>query len=542
MHRILYLAKVLRKCTGTGSKDGSEVSDKTKDTALYIIFAAIFVGMFFVGRMLGVWAYLLGEPISVFQSFFMLGAVVSILLTIPGMINTLYMSSDMGMLLTLPFTANEIVSARVINLLKLPVLISLVVTIAPGIGYFSTVGVIPEMLLAIIVAFVCMPVISLSALGIIVVLLMSVVKGLRSRDSLKIVGAIALIIVFAIYVFVVNSNYSEESVKQISQTVSLFDDIFPINFALEMLMVNASMWGVLISFGITAAFLIVFVLVVRKFYLAAALSMQDTAASYGVVSEREFAKIIKKKAVIRAVAEKELKVTSRNPAYLLTGYLYPIFVPLLTAIVLLFTGSNMISFNSGNTAVDTFFLFTIIVPLMVGMGVGTCAVVTTPVSREGEDFVLLRISPVKLANILKAKKIAGFIVGVGPTIVIIVIGGAILVPLYGLQFWGIIYGVALAALLGMAGVNACMTRDLKNPNLVWDNEAQMIKSAGGATAIIYLVLCIAGGMALAILGMAFEWVLLFAAAAIVLSLISALLTGMKTKKWAGKVAAQLHME
>ncbi len=541
MQRIFYLAKILRKCTGTGVKGAEEVSGKTMDIVMYIIMAVIFAAMFFVGRMLGAWAFLLGDPANVFQSFFMLGSVVSLFLTIPGMINTLYMSSDMGVLLTLPLTANEIVSARVVNLLKLPVLISLVVTIAPGIGYFTTSGVVPEIALAMLVAFVCMPIIVISILGIVVVLLMSVVKGLRSRDSLKIIGAVALIIIFAIYIVAVRYDYNQEAIKQISQTVSKFDGIFPINFALGYLMAGKSFAWAFAALAITAALAVVFVIVVKKFYLSAALSMQDTSSSYGIVSDKKFAKSVKKHPLVKTVVIKELKMTGRNPAYLLTGYLYPIFMPLLTTFALLFTSSSIVDIKTGDAAVDTFFIFTLVTPLMVSLGVSSCAVVTTAISREGADFMLLRVAPVKLESVVKAKKIAGFIVGAGPSLVYVLIGGAILVHLHDLQIWGILYGVVIAALIGIIGVNLHVSRDLKKPNLVWDDEAQMIKSAGGALTLIFLLICLVGGIGIAILGTIVTWTMLFALLVIAICVIFVILTGMNTKKWTGKVATQLKM-
>ena len=485
MNKALALARVLKKCGNESTEEKN--SGHVESLAFLCLGVIAAVLLFFLGRTFGRFAIILGDPMTFIQLLFMIGALISLFFVFPSVINQLYMSNDLSVLLTLPYSSSQIVMARLINLIRLPVAICLVTTLPVVIGYASR-DFSFSLILAGLLAAICEPIIVLSFVGIVTIAIMSNVKGVRNKDLLRTVGIILLFLVFVGITALTKQQGTGSAMDfgKLIASIGHFNNVLPINFALGALMKGFSLLAVLEILGITAAFALVFLLLISRFYLNGALAMQETSAGKGLVSGAQMEQFNRKRSLVAAYTEKELKSVSREPAYLMNGFLYTIVFPLVW--VFINGASDMgIPLKALHTANGLFCYLLLMVPLITFLAASANAIAASSFSREGSSFGILKTMPLSPLVILKAKRNAALVVcGCGSTLYVIV-GGLLLFFLGYMPIWGIAYGLLLNIPLLIFIVDTNMLHDIKKINLNWESEAQMLKTCTGAASLIMMI-------------------------------------------------------
>ncbi len=489
MNKVLNLAKVLQKCGSSNEEALRNKADFNSNLLALIFTAAGCVLMFWVGTKISLLSAIGMDASAVFEMLFFACAIVILIMNIPHVVNQFYMSNDLSILMVLPYKPVQILEARILNAIKVPYLISLVLTIPAGLSYAFFNPMPASFILALILAFVCIPILVFSFVSAVIILIMSVAKGLRNKDFLKTIGIILVFALLVLYMILVQtSGEGNQMMANAFQAFGTASSILPINFALHSLMEGFQILSVLEVLGITAAFALVFWLFASKLYVNSALSMQETSSGGKLLEIKDIEQLSAKKSIVKSYFKKEAAMICREPAYLMNGFLYTLAMPILMLVLNIL---QMPSFGiSLSDLLSTDFAIIIwMIMCTIELTFSACsinAIACCPLSREGNELGFLKSTPIAVSDILKAKqRIALVICSLGCTS-FLVIGGIILLALGLLPFWAILMALALNIPLVYTIVNFNMIHDLKKPYFDWETEAQMLKKTTGAVSYILL--------------------------------------------------------
>lgn len=499
MSKILLLAKILRK-SGAGSDE--TFHEHSADLAKNIIFALLGIAgvalTFWIGTLLGGLSKIADFlAYDIFQVLFMTGAFIGLFFAIPPIVNSFYMSGDIPVVLMMPLSSIQIVVARIINAASFPLAITFISTIPAGIGFMVTTQVTPNFVIAILLAFVCNFLISISAIATVIVLLMTFVKILRNKDLLKIIGVIIVFAVLVLYYVVLGVGNDEKPMSEVAISVANsmvpYSNALPINFALRELMTQFSWVAVLEIVGITAAFVILFLLVAKVLYLSGAIDMQSTASVNRQLSESDMKKKLGKRGQIAAMVQRDLRMVRRNPAYLMTGYLYTFGMPILMFFAMAMSRmKDLAEFFSDPANISPVFGYA----LVVGIGIiipsmTTCmnAIASTAISREGASFGILKQFPMSWEDILKAKQRAAFIICESASLLYVLVAEIVALVLGVIDIPQMLLGLLVQGAMSYLCVNINIMHDIKVPNLTWESEAQMVKKSSNCVTSIIIFVC-----------------------------------------------------
>ena len=496
MHKTFELAKVLKK--GSGSEKDSN-SMKTFIIVMGVIIALLLAALgVFMDKLGGK----IGDPVMLFQELFLVGAVFSMFFTAPMIINTMYMSDDLTVLLTLPYTYNQIIWAKIINVSSLSWLASAVFSLPCGLAYGVTHTVSISFFLALILAAICVPVITLSFMGSIIILIMYFVHSLRNKDTMKILGAVfGFIILIGVVIASNLTNTDTDAVNKLIGAVGKFVNVLPVNFALKVLL-SGSFDGLMLLavVGITAGFFVIFALLAKFLYISGALSMQNTSSASMNLSGEAFARACEQKSVFRTFLKRDLQLVRRNPAFLMNGFLVPYIYPAVLLLIYMFSTNNFEFMSVTNIDSDIAALgWTTGVAILIG-SVASCGnvIATTCMSREGSDIMVLKQLPVNYKDVLKAKQWTALLVSGGSCVLYDVVGGMVLAAMGLLPVWAIPYALILSFGVLYFCISSVMVPDIKKPSFTWESEADMIKGKTTASSIILMLVTIFLAMGLLI--------------------------------------------
>ena len=510
MHKTIKLAKILKK--GAGKESGGAAASIVLGILGALLAALLAVLGVYLNRMHS----MIADPSVFFQELFLAGAIVSLIFLVPRILNTMYMSNDLPLLLTFPYTYNQIIGAKVLNVSSVAWIFCAIFSLPCQIAYGIVNGCGPAFFGAAVLAAVCVPILILSAIGSILVLIMPLVHTFRNKDTLKVIGGILLFaLVIAIVLLPQIGNADSAMVAGVVSGLAKVVNILPINFALGSLMSGSgSGLMVLAIIGITAVCGVIFALLTKALYIKGTLSMQETSASGKTLTDQTLHKASGKRSVYRAYLMKELRLVRRNPAYLTNGFLYTFIYPAVLLIILMVSSGSvsMLSVSVLKTQMGTLGWVAGVVLVVTVVASGSNAIAASSMSREGAELMLLKQTPVDQKVVLKAKQGAALVVcGISVGLYVIV-GGGILVCMGKMAFWGIPFGLVIGAGALVFCVNTVMLRDIKKPMFVWENEADMLKTRTGARCLILMFAGLFIGLALAIaiplLPIAYFWPIL----------------------------------
>ena len=317
--KVRKLIAVLQKCNGKaaiGSKDAL-ISPKAAK-----IFAV--VGVVFLIALLAMVAYLI-EPLvapfvdlkSLTQTLMLIVLLMSFVLSVKNIVTVLYTADDLSVLLPMPFSAGQIVTAKLAVSLQFPLMLSVLLlnTICIGFGLREAPGA--PYFIGVVLSSVLIPLFGMSVATLLVVIVFRVFGFIRNRDITVVLGGLFTLALTVGYIFVnsrMQSGNSEEAAAAVSSG-------FPNIGYMCRFMFEGDLLGLVISLAVTLAAPALAMLAVKLFYLSTALSMQNTGTNKKKVTKESLSGK-KKISVLKALTGYESKHTRRNPAYL-AGALYP---------------------------------------------------------------------------------------------------------------------------------------------------------------------------------------------------------------------------
>lgn len=520
MKKLLLLTRILRKVgSGQDNENEKKYAGDTRQLITVFLSIALAIGLFFASGWIADYAGLFGGTGAIFSCLFLIVGIMVFFLSILDLIGTLYMSTDLPVLLSLPFSANQIVLARIINACRTTVIFASLIILPFGVGFGTKVSVSPMYWVGLILGNLCVPVSAVALAAIVIIVIMAVFPFFRRRDTVTIIGALlafALAILLSVGINVENKVDGEQVRQTVGGVIGIFSSVSVILPSVPLicdLMDGGSPLLILPVLCITAGLIPVFLLISRFLYLRGALAMQDTAAASRKLEKEALFRVSEKRSVREACIRRDLRTIFRTPAYLTNGWLMAFLWPALLLIGLLKPGED------GNTLFSAMAMDPSNPLTMAGpcIGLGMLAAIApcclsclgeTVVNREGKSFYYMKMLPVPYSVQVRAKRDAcarifsiGSVGYVTALAVIGVITGIVSVP------WAL-YTVILTASTLAVILNVQVLRGLKRPNLNWESESTIAKSSVFNMAVflisfvLLLIIAVASAFLLVLLGTA----------------------------------------
>lgn len=411
MKHILKLYKMLKR---NGSKGSSSSG----------AFLEVLIGLAVAG-ILGFLSYRFASVIQMFGGTTLIVIIIGILVTLGiigigffTLIGRMYTSSDIEILITLPFSSVQIAILRVLSFLQLALGASFLFFMAPAIGYSFVFPIEAREWVGLILVSALLPIFVTSILASVVIILMRVLKLFRSRETLKVIGAVCMFFLLCAYYFLVNNDQEVNIEALLAKYMGVLDTIksaIPVmGFSLEFI-TTGSVLNVLFVILSCVLAIVIFVVVAKTMYLQGAMNMLD-ANKGKMLTDEDVSKYCTRNNSLNSLIKKEYRMVRRNPAYLLhnfiVGALWPILVILLFKNMIpglktamnegvfknLFGTVNFTGFAVASTMLSLLMLCVVNIPLIMQ------TIAYSSLSREGSSFMIMKQLPVPYEVQLEAKR------------------------------------------------------------------------------------------------------------------------------------------
>ncbi len=492
--KVRKLISVLEKCNGKSKIGGSEALISPMAAK---IFAA--AGLVFLTVALAAAAYFAEPFISPYISLrdftnvlMMVLLLLSLVLSVKNIVTVLYTADDLPVLLPMPFSAGQIVIAKLTVTLKFPVVLSVILINASFFGFGLRAGMGAAFNIGTVLSSVLIPVTGLAIAALLTVVIFKCCGFIRNRDIMVAIGGILTIVLTVGYLFVssiLNSNDSPDAALSALSTFAGISEYFPNIAFMNGFMFDGSIIGLFVSLGITAAAIALALLVIKLFYLSTALSMQNTGSAKKPV-EKSMLSARKKRGVLNALTSYEAKNARRNPAYMIYGFAMTFIWPLFFVLPFAF-GKNALFSTAGS--VDTSAALICAIFLGIAASCFACGFNNLPgtaFSREGDSFYILRAMPLDFKVYYKSKlRFSMLICSLGSVPYILILGivciATGIVPFTG--SWVFLYSAFVCVLCNLIFVNCMLVSNAKSPVFNRDSETEISRKLGGINAAALII-------------------------------------------------------
>lgn len=479
MKDVFLLTKVLLK----GSKSQSE-GRKNSIKKFILIFVAL-------AYLMGVVGYVCYEIISALVIFklefmFIKLALIGmftfyIMQTIVAGLNVLFFSKDIETLLPLPIKPNKIVMAKMNTLLISEYFTGLMI-LAPALvmyGYVLSLGI--NYYIFALLAFLLLPIAPVIFMSLLVTLIMKITNIFRNKNLVQYLSILlTFILIFAIEAM--TATMSEEvtnqeianvvtSVEQMANEYSVL--YMPVQPIYEMVINYNNLDGI-INFGISVILsIIVYIIgsnIIAKVYL-------KVVTSLAVTSKKKSSNIkindYKIKSAKSSFFKRDMSLLLRNPNFFLNCLLTPIIM------VVLMGGSVIVSFKdipSGELEfirgyINEGYPFAIMLAIIC-LAFAFNFISVTAYSRDGSSAIALKYMPIKFADQITYKTLAGTWVNFVLMIFILI---AIKILINTLSYSNMMMLMLLGTIINVVNNYIGVIIDLKNPKINWITEQTVVK-------------------------------------------------------------------
>ena len=494
MKKILNLYKMLNK---------NNTSDKGDSSKLFMFI----VGGVMISFILGYVGYKFADSID------MMGGV-PVILSVSGLvagigifafgffslINSMYMSSDIELLITLPLSSTQIVLLRLLSFLGLAFGIGFVAIIPISIGFAVATSAGITSWVSIILEFIFVPVFATFITASAVILLMSVVRIFRNVDVLRYIGIGVLFILLCLYFFFANSNNSHVEVNSLITILAGFGTtlqyVDPVSGFMSAFVTSGSIIDLLISIVLLAASVLLFLIVAKFLYLEGALNMQSTSVSGKILSDEELNKACTNNGTYKSLVKKEFNMLRRNPAYSLNNFVIGFLWPIL-AVVLMYgtisSVSKMFAPSEGAqdpTTISIRFVIMstcLIMFIMILIPMTYQSIAYSSLSREGKSFPIMKQIPVDYKIQIKAKLTVAERIQHIQTTGYVLLGAVIIYLIMGVPVYFALCPTLLAFTFTEMAICMDMLNGYKNASVNWDNEKSIASKNSGAMFAFYIL-------------------------------------------------------
>ena len=417
-----------------------------------------------------------------------------------SLINSMYMSSDIELLITLPLSSTQIVLLRLLSFLGLAFGIGFVAIIPISIGFAvaTSAGIISWV--SIILEFIFVPVFATFITASVVILLMSVVRIFRNVDVLRYIGIGVLFILLCLYFFFANSNNSHVEVNSLITILAGFGTtlqyVDPVSGFMSAFVTSGSIIDLLISIALLAASVVLFLLVAKFLYLEGALNMQSTSVSGKILNDEELNNACTNNGTYKSLVKKEFNMLRRNPAYSLNNFVIGFLWPILAVVLMYGTISsvtNMLTPSEGAQDPTTLSIRFVIMStclimfIMILIPMTNQSIAYSSLSREGNSFPIMKQIPVDYKIQIKAKLTVAERIHHIQTTGYVLLGTIIIYIIMGVPVYFALCPTLLAFTFTETAICMDMLNGYKNASVNWDNEKSIASKNSGAMLAFYIL-------------------------------------------------------
>lgn len=397
--------------------------------------------------------------------------------------NVFYFSKDIDYLLPLPVNPDTIIASKFVVTLLYEYFIEGIILIPCTLIYGIGSSVNPLFYLYSVILMLFLPILPLALALLISMLVMPLVNLSKSKDFFKMLaGVIGVVFAFGFNIVIrMVSGKSDaqfsNNIKNISKTAG---SVFPGGrIATEALINSNSFYGFLqlIIFVLINVLSLVIILSLSKaFYLKGIVGLSESGSKRKAMNKEELSKSVGRRSIITSYTIKELKLIIRTPAYFVNCVLPDLIWPLVI-IIPIFFGSSQNNGPSKDQLIKLFgsssnYPIILSISAAFGLFIGAMNVVTcTSISREGDNFFIMKYIPVSYKQQITAKLFSGIVIAVVGQILLVITACVIMkLPVY--------MGILLT-IVGVLGTIFSATIgiliDIVSPKLQWDNEQKAVK-------------------------------------------------------------------
>lgn len=396
--------------------------------------------------------------------------------------NIFYFSKDIDYLLPLPVKPETIIASKFVVTLLYEYFIEGIVLVPCTLIYGISSSTNPLFYVYSIILMIFLPVLPLCIALLLSILIMPLINLSKNKDLFKIVGGM-LALVFAFGFNIVanmgarNAGHMSNSLKNLSNSVG---SIFPGGKIAAAALINcSSFYGFLqlVIFVLINILSFVIILVLSNaLYFKGVVGLSESGSKRKTMNEAELSKAVSRKSVVMSYTIKELKLLFRTPAYFINCVITVLIWPLVIIMPMFFSSHQ----NNGPSKDQLISLFAsssnypIVIAAAAAFGVfmGCMNVVTcTSISREGDNFFIMKYIPVPYKQQITAKILSGVVIALAGQIILVITAAVIMkMPVY-LSIFCVIIG--LAGMFFSATIGILI--DIMMPKLEWDNEQKAVK-------------------------------------------------------------------
>ncbi len=463
--------------------------DKGRKAQILIltIFAVVFI-MIPVAVGSGLFTFLMtrslvraGHAAFGLQVMYHLISIFTMVFGINVIFNELYFSTDIDRLLPLPLRGREIAGAKFGAAYRMENIIQFILILSCTIGY----GLASDMPvwrwpIAILLGFTLslIPMLYCAILGI---FLMTFTRVVKSKDTVRRISIIFMIVVFALLGLALTSlkkvdvdSWIVNAASQDIPFLRIMNVIFYENALMLDFMNDGSVLAILIFAVLHLAILGLFLLVAEKFYI-------NSVSRLGEGEHRtknkavHLEKALRPRNAFRAYMRKEWKILRRTPVFftncILITWIWPVFVVIAAAM----TGTSMApsalheKLGDGDTP---FALGVMIAAFAVPFIMGAMnSLGSNAFSREGRHYEVIQFLPMSVALQWNAKAAVSMLVcffGTAPFFLFFGIYA-------GAPIMQILLYLLLCAAASFVVTYMGMLLDSVNPKLVWEDALSALR-------------------------------------------------------------------
>lgn len=396
--------------------------------------------------------------------------------------NIFYFSKDIDYLLPLPVKPETIIASKFVVTLLYEYFIEGIVLVPCTLIYGISSSINPLFYVYSIILMIFLPVLPLCIALLLSILVMPLINLSKNKDLFKIIGGI-IALVFAFGFNIVanmgsrNAGQMSNSLKNLSNSVG---SIFPGGkIAADALINCGSFYGFLqlVIFVLINILSFVIILVLSNaLYFKGVVGLSESGSKRKAMNEEELSKAVSKRSVVMSYTIKELKLLFRTPAYFINCVIIVLIWPLIIIMPMFFSSHQ----NNGPSKDQLISLLTssLNYPIVIaaaaafGVFIGCMNVVTcTSISREGDNFFVMKYIPVPYKQQITAKILSGVAIALVGQILLVITAAVIMkMPIY-ISIFCIIIG--LAGMFFSATIGILI--DIMMPKLEWDNEQKAVK-------------------------------------------------------------------
>jgi len=413
--------------------------------------------------------------------------IILVLFGISHIFAKFYYADDLQILIPLPIKPSTILTARFITVMineylaVLPILIPILLIY----GLQSGAGILYWLYSILIV--VTIPIIPLAISSIVVMIFMRYTNIKGKRDLIRVIGGVLMVVaILAIQTITQRTAANLPQGGQMEYITSLLSEknslirqmgaSFPPSIWASNALINFNsangLLYLLIFIGISSFIFYGMVYTSEKVFYKGLIGGQEVSSKKKKLTDKQLDnKITKVRHPIFAILDRDMKILVRTPIFLMNSIGAVIIIPFALAIPI-FSGDQQMTnrimqfYNEGNMAIINLALSAFIIFIAANNGIGA-----TTFSREGKQFWISRVVPIKVEYQLMGKILSSILVQI--LALVVILGGALfIVPLR----LSTILVVTILGILGSIPVTQlAMFIDITRPLLDWDNPQKAMK-------------------------------------------------------------------